>query len=177
MKIVLIGYRAAGKTTLGKLLSKRLGWPYLDVDRGIERRSGRTITQLYRERGDAHYRDVEGRVVADMCREDECVVAFGAGSLMREESRTAARKRAFVVYMQAPVEELWRRMEADPRSSDTRPNLSSGGIEEVAEMLARREPVYIECADLILDAMLPPEQLVEAVVTAFTSKLKQRVER
>lgn len=177
MKIVLIGYRAAGKTTLGKLLSKRLGWPYLDVDRGIERKSGRTITQLYQERGDAHYRDVEGQVVADMCREDECVVAFGAGSLMREESQTAARKGAFVVYLKAPVEELWRRMEADPRSSDTRPNLSGGGLEEVAEMLARRESVYIRCADLILDATLPPEPLAEAVVTAFASEPKRRAER
>ena len=177
MKIVLIGYRAAGKTTLGKLLSKRLGWPYLDVDRGIEQRSGKTITQLYQERGNAHYRDVEAQVVADMCREDECVIAFGGGSLMREESQKAARRRGFVAYLQAPVEELWRRVEADPRSSDTRPNLSGGGLEEVAEMVARREPVYIKCADLILDATLPPEQLVDAVVTALASKLKRRGER
>lgn len=173
MKIILIGYRAAGKTTLGKLLSRRLGWPYLDVDRGIEKRSGKTITELFQEKGDTHYRDVESQIVQEMCNEDECVIAFGAGSLMREENQTTAWTDSLIVYLRAPVEELWRRIEADPGSSDTRPNLSQGGIEEVIEMLGKREPVYEACADLILDATLPPEQLADEASAAYTSKLKR----
>ena len=170
MKIVLIGYRAAGKSTLGRLISQRLDWPLLDIDRGIEVRSGKTLKQLYEGAGDDHFRTVESEVVTEMCDQDRCVIAFGAGSLIRKQNRIAACTHSLVVYLEAPVEALWHRIQTDPHSLHTRPNLSRGGIEEVVEMLALREPVYRECADLTLDATLPPEHLAEKVIVAYNDR-------
>ena len=68
MNIVLVGYRAAGKSTLGQLLSKTLGMPFLDIDRGIEQRIGKqTLTEFYREVGEEGFRPIETDVVVEMC--------------------------------------------------------------------------------------------------------------
>ena len=166
MNIALIGYRAAGKSTLGQLLAPQLGWPYLDIDRGIEERSGKPVKVLFEEDGD-HYRDVESEVVAAMCQRDQCVIAFGAGSLMRPQNRTWACGNSMVFYLELAAPELWDRIRADPASAETRPNLSTGGLEEVEEMLEQRVPAYLECADHVLDASHPPDQLAAEVLSTW----------
>ena len=165
MNIVLIGYRASGKTTVGKTLAARLGWQYVDIDSGIVGRCGKTIAEIFAEDGESHYRDVESRVVAESCGGNQCVIAMGGGSVMREENRQYATRDSLVVYLEAPARVLWRRMSHDPDTAKNRPNLSSkGGLEEVVEMLALRGPVYSQCANLTLDASLPVEILVERIL-------------
>ena len=169
MNIALIGYRAAGKSTLGQLLAQRLGWPCLDIDRGIEERSGKPVKVLFEE-GDQIYRDVESAVVASMCQRDQRVIAFGAGSLMRPQNRTWACRNSMVFYLELPASLLWDRIRADPASAETRPNLSSGGLPEVEEMLEQRAPAYLECADHVLDARRSPEQLAAQVLTIWEQR-------
>lgn len=171
MNIVLIGYRAAGKSTLGKKISARLDMPYLDIDRGIEQRIGeQTLTDFYGRVGEEGFRPLETEVVVEMCQAERAVIAFGAGSLMRAANQEAARHNALVVYLQVGVAELWRRIQSDPISGHTRPNLAGGGIAEVEEMLAQREPVYLACADLVLDGTLSPEELLERVVSTYNER-------
>jgi shikimate kinase len=168
MNIVLVGYRAAGKSTLGKKISALLDMPYLDIDRGIEQRIGeQTLTDFYGEVGEEGFRPLETEVVVEMCQAQRAVIAFGAGSLMRAANQEAARHNALVVYLQVGVAELWRRIQLDPSSGHTRPNLSGGGIAEVEEMLALREPTYLACADLVLDGTLDPEVLLRRVVSTY----------
>ena len=164
MRVVLIGYRACGKTTVGRLVADQLGWPLLDVDRGIEQRSGKTLKALFEEDGESQYREVERQVVAQMCARDPAVISFGAGTIMQPANERISANHSLVVYLKLPVEELWRRMQADPHSATTRPNLSTGGIEEVVEMLSRRSPVYERCADLELDGTLDPQQLADQIL-------------
>ena len=91
-KVVLIGYRAAGKTTVGRLLAARLGWSYVDVDRGIEEHCRLTIREIIERHGEPFYRDVESEVVVVLCAGAERVVAFGAGTPMRARNREHARR-------------------------------------------------------------------------------------
>ena len=171
MKIVLIGYRACGKSTLGRMLAEHLGWPLLDIDRGIEeKRPGWTLTDLWLSIGEESFRDIEGQVMREMCSRDECVISCGAGSLGRPENRVLACRDALVVYLEMAAEALWERIQSDPRSVTTRPNLAGGGFEEVAEMLGRRDPVYRECADLRVDATLAPEQMADIVIAEYGAR-------
>ena len=171
MKIALIGYRASGKSTLGRELSRRLGWPLLDIDRGIEARfPGETLSGLWLRIGDGRFREIEAEVVEEMCAGDECVISFGAGTLGKPENRRHACGDALVVYLELSAEGLWERMQADPRSASTRPNLAGGGFQEVEELLAERDPVYRECAGLIVDAALPTERLADTVMTAYRQR-------
>ena len=169
-KVVLIGYRAAGKTTVGRLLAGRLGWSYVDVDRGIEEHCRLTIREIIERHGEPYYRDVESAVVAELCAGCERVVAFGAGTPMRAHNREHARRASLVVYLEADAAELWRRIDADPGSAATRPNLAGGGLPEVITMLARRAPVYRDMAELTLDATRQPAQSAAAIVTAVRQR-------
>lgn len=167
-KVVIVGYRASGKSTLGSILARRLEWPLLDIDRGIEDRVGTTnLAEYYLQVGEEGYRPVETEVVIEMCSKQECVISFGAGTLQTPANREHACRDAFIVYLKTTAQELWRRMEADPSSATTRPNLAGGGLGEVIEKLAEREPVYVQCADLVVDATEPPEVLADQVLRAF----------
>ena len=168
MNIVLVGYRAAGKSTLGRLLSNTLDMPFLDIDRGIEQRIGKqTLTEFYIEVGEEGFRPIETDVVIEMCSANNAVIAFGAGSLTRERNQQAATENSLVVYLQVPVAELWQRIQSDPSSNQTRPNLAGGGMEEVVHMLAQREPIYLACADLVVDGTKEPEALLQRAVEAY----------
>lgn len=171
MKIVLIGYRTSGKSTLGQLLAQTLDMPYRDIDRGIEQYAdGQTLTDFFLAVGDEAFRKLEAEVVADMCAEDHCIIAFGAGSLKFSTSQQAAKHNSLVVYLQVPIPELWRRFQSDPATANTRPNLAGGGIGEIEEMMAQREPIYLACADIVVDGTLPPTELVAEITTAFNKQ-------
>ena len=168
MKIVLIGYRASGKSTLGRELAARLGWALLDIDRGIEERCpGETLTNLWLRIGDDGFREIEAEVVAEMCANDQHVISFGGGTLGKPQNRVNACRDALVVYLEMKSEDLWRRMQADPNSADTRPNLAGGGLQEVVELLSKRDPVYRECADMVVDGMLPTMEIADMVMAEF----------
>lgn len=171
LKIVLIGYRTSGKSTLGQLLSQALYMPYLDIDRGIEEHAdGQTLTDFFLTIGDEAFRKLETEVVVEMCAGDNCIIAFGAGSLKFPTSQQAAQRDSLVVYLQVPIPELWRRFQADPATAATRPNLAGGGIGEIEEMMAQREPVYLACADLVVDGTRPPAELVTEITAVFTER-------
>ena len=171
MHVVLVGYRAAGKTTAGRLAAERLGWSYLDVDRGIEARCRLTITEIFQRHGEPYYREVESSVVAELCARDDAVVARSAAApSCGPSTRSTPAEDGLLVYLEADAEELWRRIEADPASAATRPNLAGGGLQEVVTMLARRAPVYRANADLTLDATLPPEELADRIVAAVRDR-------
>ena len=168
---MLIGYRTSGKSTLGQLLSQALCMPYLDIDRVIEvHADGHTLTDCFLAIGDEAFRKLEAEVVAEMCAGDNCIIAFGAGSLKFPTSQQAAQRDSLVVYLQVSIPELWRRFQADPATADTRPDLAGGGIGEIEEMMVQREPVYFACADLVVDGTRPPAELVSEITAAFTER-------
>ncbi len=115
-------------------------------------------------KGDTFYFDIESAVVADLCGRDACVIAFGAGTLMRPQNQAHARRDSLVVYVGAEPPELLRRIQSDPDSETTRPNLTGGGFGEVVEVLAKRARVYERFADVTMDATLPPLELAERIV-------------
>ena len=170
MKIILIGYRASGKSTIGPVLSEQLGWPLYEVDADIQERYGCSLTEAFSHGAEA-YREVETDVVETLCTHDQCVIAFGAGSILRPQNQVAASRDSLVVYLKLDAEELWRRAKADPISADTRPNFRGGGLQEVEEMPQERGPVYHACANLTLNATASPEILARQIVEALEERM------
>ena len=78
--LILIGYRATGKTTLARLLAQRLGWDWIDADVEIERQAGKSIARMFAEDGEPAFRDLEARVIADLCGRPRLVLAAGGGA-------------------------------------------------------------------------------------------------
>jgi shikimate kinase len=166
MTLTLIGYRATGKTTLARLLAERLGWDWIDADVEIERRAGKPIAKIFAEDGEPAFRDVEARVIADLCRRDRLVLAAGGGAPLRPESRRAMRAAGKVVWLTARPETILTRMTGDATSGSRRPNLTDKDpLAEIVELLDRREPIYRESADWVVDTEgKRPQELVEEIL-------------
>ena len=165
--LTLIGYRATGKTTLAQLLAARLGWPWIDADTEIERRAGKSIAQIFAEDGEPAFRQLEAQVIAALCRRGKLVLAAGGGAPLRAESRQAMRAAGQVVWLTARPETILARMQADPTTAPRRPNLTGDApLEEIVQLLSRREPIYREAAHLAIDTEgKTPEQLAAEILT------------
>src|SRR5688572_9214559 len=152
MNLVLIGYRGSGKTQVGRALSARLSWPFIDTDCLIEQRAGKTIRQIFAEHEEPAFRDLESQVITEVAQLDGQIISAGGGAVLRQSNVQALRLNAKFVWLTAPAEILWARISADVATSDNRPNLTaSGGLEEIRKLLAQREPIYQQVADLTLD--------------------------
>lgn len=168
MSIVLLGFRGCGKTTIGKRLADRLWQKVVDTDDLVSKAAGKTIREIFEQDGEQRFRDLEVEAVAQALAMDEVVVALGGGAVLREENRAlltaSAHKRLF---LKCEPEELIKRINADPYTADTRPALTphGGGIEEVRELLAEREPLYRRVMTAELDVTnLTPEEAVPYLV-------------
>ncbi len=165
MSIALIGYRGSGKTTTGRRLADRLWHPFVDSDDLIVRKAGKTIHEIFAERGEAGFRDLEAAVVAEVCKLPEHVVALGGGAVVREENRRAIKDAGMkVIYLHCDPEELANRIASDPDSAVTRPSLTAlgGGVDEIRAVLAEREPIYraVMTAELDVTHLSPQDAVV-----------------
>jgi shikimate kinase len=154
MSVVLIGYRGSGKTTLGRALASDLNWPFIDLDEQIIKRAGMSIKDIFQKHGEAGFRQWETGELAEVMLLQDHVISLGGGAVLAEENRLAITKsRHLVIYLKATPEELHRRIMADPATAAQRPGLThlGGTVDEVRELLAKRESIYQQMKDLELD--------------------------
>jgi shikimate kinase len=150
--IILIGYRCTGKSTVGKELSKVLNRPFVDTDDLITSRSGMSIREMVEQGGWDFFREREKAVVRQLPPSSGMIIATGGGILDDEENRQILKQCGICVWLTAPVETIMKRMQADRHTNDSRPALCSADDEsEIAIMLARRDPIYRQAADMIID--------------------------
>ncbi|WP_225781182.1 shikimate kinase [Xenophilus sp. Marseille-Q4582] len=149
VSVALVGMPGSGKSALGRRLAQRLGWPFVDLDQVIEERAGCTIRELFEREGEAYFRDMEQRVIAEYsCGAVASVIATGGGAVLRPENRDMLRAGPQVIYLWSSPEALYRRLRHDVK----RPLL------QVADPLARlrslydaRDPLYREVAGAVVD--------------------------
>lgn len=169
--IFLIGYRGSGKSTVGRVLASRLGWAFVDADVVIEERAGKTIREIFAAEGEAGFRNREATVLADLCKRTDTVIATGGGVVLRPENRDLLRGNGFVAWLTASAPTLWNRIQADSITTARRPALTTGGLAEVEQLLADREPLYRETADVEVSVeVVSPEQAADAILAAWTSR-------
>ena len=173
MLLTLIGYRATGKTTLAKLLAERLAWAWVDSDDEIERRAGKSITDLFEQDGEPAFRKLETAVIVDLCRRERLVLAAGGGAPLNADNRRIMRKAGKVVWLRARPETILARMEGDVRSAARRPSLSQfDPAREVTHLLDERTPIYRASADLTVDTDgKTPEEFADEIIGKLKASL------
>ena len=153
--IYLVGARAAGKTTFGGALARQLGCNYVDTDIHLRE----TVADIVTREGWDGFRKRESAVLRAVTAPGT-VIATGGGMVLAEENRRFMRENGIVLYLSAPAEVLASRLQANPNAAQ-RPTLTGKSIaEEVAEVLAAREPLYRETATHILNAAATPKELL-----------------
>jgi shikimate kinase len=151
MNLILIGYRACGKTCVGKRISRVLGLPFYDTDELIQRKTRKTIRQIVQEGGWPAFRKSEKATIGEVARQDGAIIALGGGAVMEPGNVEALKGKGCFVWLQAEEETLRQRMKGDGASTEQRPPLMNPAKEDEKELLAKRNPVYRALADLVID--------------------------
>jgi shikimate kinase len=166
-RVLLIGYRGTGKSTVARPLARELGYEAIDADNEIEARAGCSIAELFATSGEPAFRDLEEGVIADLCRRERVVIALGGGAVLREANRAAIRACGDpAVWLIASPETILARVVADGSTSSRRPNLTTaGGLAEIEQLLEARLPYYRECATLVVDTEgKSPEEIAAEIL-------------
>lgn len=169
-RLLLVGMMGAGKSTVGRLLAGRLGWPYLDSDEEVLRRTGRTVPQIWHEEGEAAFRRQEAAVLAEaLARPAPDVVAVAGGAVLDPANRDLIRASgAVVAWLRAEPATLAARV----GDGAGRPLLEADPAGAVAALDAVRRPVYTELAEVVVDVDgRTPEEVADAVLAAARRRL------
>ena len=162
--IVLVGLMGVGKSSIGKRLANALNLPFRDVDAEIEAAAGRSIAEIFAERGEAEFRDGERRVIARLLEQPPHVLATGGGAFMQDQTRTLILDRALAVWLKADLDVLARRVSR----KTTRPLLVGRDPIEVLKTQAEaRYPYYAEAHVTVDTGDAPHGAAVSAVLKAL----------
>lgn len=115
--LYLVGFMASGKTTIGRALADHIGWPFIDMDAEIEAREGRPISQIFREHGEAHFREIEAQVLRAHVRNIEagqpCILALGGGAFVQPDNRELLANNGITLWLDCPLPLIQRRLNGD----------------------------------------------------------------
>lgn len=174
-RIVLTGFMGAGKSTVGRLLASRLGWPFRDIDAVLTAEHRLTVAQIFAEHGEEHFRTLEAEVIARTLKEDAVVVALGGGAIETPAVRSALfadpgdpMQPTLTIYLEAPLPELLARCS---RHGNERPLLAAP--ESLAARLARRLPHYRRAHLTVRTSGSTPEAVVSQILGHLPQDMHQ----
>jgi shikimate kinase len=168
--IFLVGMMGSGKSTVGRRLATRLGREFIDADKEIESRCGVPIATIFEVEGEEGFRRRESALIDELTQRAGIVLATGGGAVLAEDNRRHLRERGYVVYLSASVAELWNRL----RTDRVRPLLRTPNPRQrVTELVAQRDPLYRECAHLVIvTGRQPAERVVREIVAALDAGVR-----
>ena len=165
----------AGKTTIGRLLARKLNRRFVDSDHEIEARTGATIPWIFEIEGEACFRKREADVIRDLTAQDGLVLATGGGAVLNPESRAYLAERGTVIYLRASIGSILQRTSHDKN----RPLLQTADPRaKLEELLEQRDPLYREIADLVIDTGRPNVQsMVQTILDQLAAQENARARR
>lgn len=159
--IVLSGFMGCGKTTIGRQLASALRMQFVDMDLYIEKKTGKTVKEIFAENGEAYFRALETETVRELSTSENYVIATGGGTLMQPVNVEEFHKGGGTIYfLDVPLAALQERLKNDKR----RPLLQTPNRNEVIEkLLTERKPKYLASADVVVDAGAPTVVVVRRI--------------
>ena len=176
--IFLSGFSGSGKSTIGPLLANSLGYEFIDLDQRIEKHAGKTITRIFAESGEEHFRNLEHQTIEEVVEQNNLVISLGGGVLENDRAYDLIKESGTLVYLKSPSKTLARRL----YNKTDRPllkgkngqKLSREEIEDkIATILSKREPRY-ESADITVHTDI---NRIGSTVEELTRKIERYVRK
>lgn len=162
--LFLIGPRASGKTSVGRILSSSLGLGMKDTDEIVSAKIGSSIADFVDKHGWKAFRRLERLALAEAAEQGGSIIATGGGIVLDEANVALLKSAGPVFYLKADPDTLAGRLIEDP-NDEQRPSLTGGDLAgEVAQVLAEREPLYMGCADHVVMSAGGPESAAEEIM-------------
>ena len=158
-KVYLVGFMAAGKTSVGRALARRLDWKFIDIDDLIERREHMTVAEIFARHGEPYFRAAERAIVADQLNARHAVVATGGGTFADPQNRAAIRSDGVSVWLDAPLDRVIARMPADGRRPLAADRADLERLYEGRRLAYEQAHVRLDAGRAGVDALV--EQLVD----------------
>ena len=174
-KLFLIGYMGAGKTTLGKRLAKRLGWQFVDVDRFIENRYHKPVADLFAERGEMFFREIERKALQEVAHFEYTVISTGGGAPCFFDNLDIMNQSGITVYLKVSADELMQRLTAGKQQ---RPLVMGKSPDElrgfIADSLVQREAWYMRAAVIFPAEIMRTRRGVDKMVDDLLQQLNEQ---
>lgn len=162
--ICLIGFMGVGKSTVGQMVAGQLGFEFLDTDAQIERSTGKSISRIFAEDGEPHFRACEAQVVEQLSGRSRLVIASGGGLAANPAHLASLQRHSLVIWLWASPEAIWERV----RHQHHRPLLRTEDPQaRIRGLLAEREPVYRRADVLLNTDVRSPRELAHSIVGHF----------
>jgi shikimate kinase len=165
MNIILTGLRGSGKSKIGKLLSEKLSFKFIDLDKEIEKAENLTVKEIYTKHGWEYFRKKEKDTVKKLHGTDNSVISLGGGTIMDEESQKILKELGTIVYLKRSPEDCNKYLSKDKNRPPLTKNKDQ--LAELQEIYAEREPTYEKTADYIIKRTDDLEKDAKRVITAF----------
>lgn len=169
-KIVLTGYRATGKTSVGRILAGRLSFSFVDTDKEIEKQQGKSISEMVGEHGWGYFRAAERDFLSSLLPRQNLVIAPGGGAILHREVWAELMETSLVIWLQADVQTINGRLAGDSWSASQRPSLTGQDmIKEITAVLAEREPLYRQGSHYAISTHKPVKEIVEEILALWAT--------
>ena len=163
-KVYLVGFMAAGKTTVARALARRLGWEAQDIDELIEARERRTVAEIFTRSGEPYFRSVEREILRLLLPLRHVVVATGGGTFADSENRAAINMDGLSIWLDVPFEALLARTPADGRRPLAQDRL------KMEQLFASRQAAYAMAHVRIPVGVAPAEEVAEQILDAMRTR-------
>ena len=159
--IYLVGFMGTGKTTVGKILAKKLNREFVEMDEEIEKREGKKIVDIFRLFGEPYFRKVEKEILKEIASCSNLVVSCGGGVIVDEENLKILKETGIVICLKAKPSIIYERT----KKTKERPLLNvPDPLKKIKELLARRAPFYAKADYFVNTSTLTPEEVSEEII-------------
>jgi shikimate kinase len=158
-KVYLVGFMAAGKTSVGRALARRLDWKFIDIDDLIERQEHLTVAEIFARHGEPYFRAAERAILLDQLNARHAIVATGGGTFADPQNRAAIRNDGVSVWLDAPLERVIARMPADGRRPLAADRADLERLYEGRRLAYEQAHVRLDAGRAGVDALV--EQLID----------------
>ncbi|MEN6639518.1 MAG: shikimate kinase [Smithella sp.] len=172
MKVVLIGYRATGKSTVGRILADKLNIAFRDTDAMIEENMEMPIKEIVAIHGWDYFRAKERETIKTLTQKEDCVIATGGGVVLFRENIDLLKQNVdllkqagVIIWLNAPLQDIIDRLKQDAKKEAKRPQFTPGNIvQETIDIMRQRLPLYQSAADYTVDTLNKnPEEIAEEI--------------
>jgi shikimate kinase len=169
--VVLVGLSGSGKTTVARLLARRLGWRFVDTDHVIQREAGMTVQEIFQTQGEPAFRSLEAETVADVCRRSRQVIATGGGSFVDDSNRATLLGGNLVVFLESSPEILANRLQRN-MGREPRPLLESDDlVGRLAELGRLRDQHYRAAHHVVRTDQRTPREVADVIAELVRAQL------